>query len=322
MLTIWCNSQFSGSALDLLKSGLESHRLLFSSKLSSSNLAAGVPDPTLAEADVAFGQPDPASAVQAPRLKWIQLTTAGYTRYDTDEFRTGLARKQAMLTNSSQVYDQPCAEHALAFMLAQARQLPQCLQAQEERSWESAAHRARSRLLAGQNVAILGFGAIARRLAHLLRPFNATVKAVRRKSASDEPGVEVIGLNELPAALRHADHVVNILPDNPDTRGFMTAERFAEMKRGAIFYNIGRGTTVDQEALLAALRSGQVGAAYLDVTNPEPLPHDHPLWSAPNCFITPHTAGGFDTEDDALVQHFLSNLSRFIAGEELKDRVI
>lgn len=322
MLTIWCNSQFSGSALNLLKTGLESHRLIFSSRLSSSNLAAGAPDPTLAEADVAFGQPDPASVIQAPRLKWIQLTTAGYTRYDTDEFRTAMAHKQAMLTNSSQVYDQPCAEHALAFMLAHARQLPQCLQAQEARSWESAAHRANSRLLANQNVVILGFGAIARRLAHLLTPFNATVKALRRKPTGDESGVELIGLDELPEALRNSDHVVNILPDNPATRGFMTAGRFAEMKRGAIFYNIGRGTTVDQEALLAALGSGQVGAAYLDVTTPEPLPQDHPLWSAPNCFITPHTAGGFDTEDEALVQHFLSNLSHFIAGEELKDRVI
>ena len=320
-LTIWCNAKFSGAALNLLKSGLESHRLLFSSQLTSSNLAAGAPDPTLAEADVAFGQPDPLGAAQSDRLKWIQLTTAGYTRYDTDEFRAALARKQAKLTNSSQVYDQPCAEHTLAFMLAQARQLPQCFEAQEARSWESAKHRANSRLLAGQKVLLLGFGAIARRLAHLLGPFDATVKALRRKSAAAESGVEIIGLDDLDEALRSADHVVNILPDNSATRRFMTAERFTEMKRGAIFYNIGRGTTVDQEALLSALRSGQIGAAYLDVTSPEPLPPEHPLWSTPNCFITPHTAGGFDEEDEALVRHFLGNLERFVSARELKDRV-
>src|SRR5687767_10008786 len=114
MLTIWCNAQFSGSALTMLQEGLESHQLVFSSQLSTSNLAAGTPDPALAEADIAFGQPDPDSALQSTRLKWIQLTTAGYTRYDTETFRTKAAQRYLALTNSSHVYADPCAEHALA----------------------------------------------------------------------------------------------------------------------------------------------------------------------------------------------------------------
>ncbi len=322
MLTIWCNAQFSNPALAILQKGVESHRQVFSSQLSSSNLAAGAPDPTLAEADIAFGQPDPSSALQSPKLRWIQLTTAGYTRYDTDTFREGATQRQIAVSNSSQVYAQPCAEHALAFMLAEARQLPQCLNAQAHRGWDSARHRANSRLLAGQEVLLLGFGAIGHRLAELLAPFGVRIRALRRKQIGETGGPEVISLEHLPEALQSADHVVNILPDNPATRGFLSAARFAETKPGVVVYNIGRGTTVDQTALLGALNSGQVRAAYLDVTDPEPLSADHPLWAAPNCYITPHTAGGFGAEEEALVQHFLANLQRFIGGQELLDRVI
>jgi phosphoglycerate dehydrogenase-like enzyme len=94
------------------------------------------------------------------------------------------------------------------------------------------------------------------------------------------------------------------------------------MKRGAILYNIGRGTTVDQEALLESLLCGHLGAAWLDVTDPEPLPDDHPLWTAPNCYITPHTAGGHQKESETLVRHFLQNFERFLGGFPLRDRIM
>ena len=119
-----------------------------------------------------------------------------------------------------------------------------------------------------------------------------------------------------------ADHVVNILPESDATRGYVSASRIAQMKPGARYYAIGRGATTEQDALLDALNSGHLGAAYLDVTTPEPLPPEHPLWNAPNCFITPHTAGGHRGEDVRLVQHFLNNLRAFERGEELTDRVI
>jgi phosphoglycerate dehydrogenase-like enzyme len=119
-----------------------------------------------------------------------------------------------------------------------------------------------------------------------------------------------------------AQHIVNILPDNEGSRGFFDARRLAWLPSGAIFYNIGRGVTVDQTALLGALRSGRLRAAWLDVTDPEPLPDDHPLWGEPNCFITPHTAGGQGAEYDVLVQHFTDNLKRFVTGQPLADRVM
>ncbi|MEO6725182.1 MAG: NAD(P)-dependent oxidoreductase, partial [Blastocatellia bacterium] len=127
--------------------------------------------------------------------------------------------------------------------------------------------------------------------------------------------------DELEKHLPLADHIINILPASAATRHFVNAELLAAMKPGALFYNIGRGSTVDQPALIAALESGKLAAAYLDVTEPEPLPPDHPLWTAPNCFITPHTAGGHIGERDRLVRHFLENLRRFTTGETLNDRV-
>ena len=102
----------------------------------------------------------------------------------------------------------------------------------------------------------------------------------------------------------------------------MNARRIACFKSGARFYNVGRGATVDQDALLEGLKSGRIGAAYLDVTSPEPLPPGHPLWTAPNCFITPHTAGGRNDEGVELVRHFLANLSTFGTGGPMTDRIL
>ena len=146
------------------------------------------------------------------------------------------------------------------------------------------------------------------------------VICVRRRPRGDEP-VEVVPESKLDELLPHADHVVNILPENAGTVGFFDARRLRSIRPGAAFYNIGRGTTVDQDALRAALEDGRLSAAYLDVTDPEPLPPDHPLWSAPDCFITPHTAGGRDDEFSQLVRHFLDNLRRLEAGHDLLDRV-
>lgn len=320
-LTIWCNPQLSEAARELLTERTKPHRLLFS-PVATYNLDAGPPDPALLEADVAFGQPDRQTTMQAQRLRWVHLTSAGYARYDTAEFRAALAARGAILTNSSQVYAEPCAEHLFAFMLAQARQLLWTYEMQlTEHSWKTEPLRARSRLLTGQNTLLLGYGAIAQRLVKLVQPFGMNVSAVRRRPTGTET-VRMIGKGDVEQALGEADHVVNTLPEGAATRHFMNAARFAAMKRGAIFYNVGRGSTVDQEALLAALLREQLGAAYLDVTVPEPLPPEHPLWTAPQCYITPHTAGGHSDEHQRFVTHFIANLSRFIAGAPLVDRVM
>jgi len=321
-LTIWCNTKFPDAAGQLLREGTRGHRLIFSSTLLDNVLAVGKADPTLAEADVALGQPDFEDCLRSPRLKWIEAISAGYTRFDREDFRVALRARGAAFTNASSVFSEPCAQHVLASMLALARNLfPSYRDQLTDHSWHYEERRRDVQLLTGQTVLMLGFGAIGRRLAELLAPFRMQIYAVRRQTRS-EPGVRIMAEEELTRVLPLADHVVNVLSDNETTRGYVNARRLGWFKPGAEFYNVGRGTTVDQRALLEALQSGRLRAACLDVTDPEPLPPEHPLWTAPNCYITSHTAGGRHDQGEALVRHFLANLAAFTSGGGLTDRII
>ncbi len=320
--TIWTNASFDHAMTERLELGVVPHRLVYASEMNKLNLAASPIDPLLAEADIAFGQPDAGQVVKLANLKWVHLSSAGYTAYDRDEVKAAMKARGAALTNSSNVYDEPCAQHTMAMMLAMARQLPVSMRTQlDDRGWPAAKRRDESFLLNGQTALIFGFGAIANRLSELLAPFKMNLIGVRRKATGNEP-IRIISESQSSEFLPLADHVINILPANDSTNRYFDARKFNMTKPGALFYNIGRGVTVDQEALLAALQSGRLGAAYLDVTDPEPLPADHPLWTAPNCFITPHTAGGHNREMECLIDHFLENLKRFSAGEKLKNRIV
>src|SRR5665213_699476 len=291
-LTIWCNTHFPDPAMAELRERLSGHRLLLSAGLQKSNLVTAGPDPSLAQADIALGQPELGQAMSLPGLRWVHLTSAGYTRYDRDDVRAAFAGRGAVMTNSSSVYAEPCAEHVFAMMLAMSRRLPQCVEDQRAaRPWRTAEHRAASHLLTAQTVLILGFGAIAARLVELLAPLRMEVVAVRRRPMGNE-GCRVLPVGMTDELLPLADHIVNILPASPATTNFLDRRRLGLMKPTALLYNIGRGATVDQEALVTALNQQKIAGAYLDVTDPEPLPPEHPLWSAPNCHITPHTAGG------------------------------
>lgn len=316
-LVIWTNAGLAPAARARLEAGVAAggHRLVWSAQSSASVLAAGGDDPALAGADVAFGQPDAEACRRERRLRWIALTSAGYTRYDNEETKEALRARGAVLTNASSVFAEPCAQHLLAMMLGLSRGLPQSVAEQRgERRWMYFERRAESRLLNGQTVLLLSYGAIAKRLVELLAPFGMKIYALRRRAYS-EAGVHVIAEEKLSAVLPLADHVVNILPENEATHRYVNSRRLDLVKRGAFFYNIGRGPTVDTGALIDALEGGRLGGAYLDVFEPEPLPASSPLWTTKNCWITPHTAGGRSDQDDALVAMFLANLEKFAAGE-------
>ena len=320
-LTIWCNNDFGSEdqrEVSLLTNGVGEHRLLMFGENDSSDEAINA----LSTADIVFGYPAPDDVLGSTSLRWIQLNSAGYTSYDHEEIKRQLVAESVILTNSSAVFDEPCAQHLLAMIMSLARKLPSALDAQRgDRTWKMDALRPASRLLNGQTLLMLGFGAIARRLVELLTPLHLNLIAVRRNVSGHEP-IEVADLSKVDELLTQADHVVNILPANDQTRHFLNATRLGSLKPGAIVYNIGRGATLDQSALEKELRSGQLAAAYLDVTDPEPLPTDHPLWTTPNCFITPHSGGGHSDEKERQVNHFLNNLRRFERGEDLLNRVV
>ena len=321
-LTIFCNTRVTPEAEEMLRAGTVGHRLIIPESASTSVLVKGVSEIGLAEADVAFGQPDPDDCIRSPRLKWVEVSSAGYTRYDTREFFGWMRSTTGVFTNVSSVFADPCAQHVLAMMLALGRQLlPSFRDQMTDQSWHYDERRYHSRLLTGQTVLMLGYGAIGRRLSELLQPFGMKLYAVRR-SPGNERGVTAVGQSSIDGLLAKADHIVNILPANDSTIRYCDAAFFAKCRHGARFYNVGRGSTVDQQAIVQALNTGVLDAAYLDVMETEPLPPEHELWRVSNCYLTPHTAGGRHDQDEALVRHFIRNLNAFESGERLVDRVI
>lgn len=321
-MTIWTNVHLAPDLMENLRSRAGRHELRLADDSKTSNLSIGSTDLGCRTADIALGQPAVDDLLSSTSLRWAHLTSAGYTRYDRDDLRHALSSRGAMLTNSSAVYDDPCAQHVLAFMLAHNRKHLGAVQDHHgKRVWTYRALRPAVRTLGGEQVLIVGFGAIGRRLVELLAPFGAIVSAVRRTVSGDEP-VPTFGMSALHDLLSSADHVVNLLPSSPANAKLFNETLFERFKPAAAFYNVGRGDTVDQTALIAALETGTVGAAYLDVTSPEPLPAADALWFAPNCLITPHIAGGMQNEAQQLIDHFIDNLNRFDRGDKLTNRVI
>jgi phosphoglycerate dehydrogenase-like enzyme len=321
-LKVFTDVQADQESIDWLRSAIHPHELLQPTVKAASVLSLAPDDPLVAEADIILGQPSLSSIALAEKVRWIHISSAGFTRYDTPEFRAEMQGRGVPVTNSSHVYDQACAEHVFSFMLAQARVLPAALASHcANGTPEWTALREGSRLLQGQSVLIFGYGAIAACLVKMLNAFDMHIVAVRREPRGDE-GVEIVTPDQAASALAQADHVVNILPDNPASRGYFDAARFSQMKPGASFYNIGRGTTAVQEDLAESLKVGHLASAWLDVTDPEPLPEDHPLRHLPNCHITPHTAGGQSGETRVLLAHFVKNFHRFLEGSPLVNRII
>ncbi len=255
----------------------------------------------------------------APTLRWVQQRGAGIDRIATPK----LIASAVVVTNGSGNHATNIAEHVLALMLAFARQLPGLVRAQDARAWQPPASD-RVFELSGQTLAVIGVGALGAALAIRAAALGMKVMGVRRSGFAGDPvpGVAAMhGPESLDAVLGEADHIAVTLPLTAETRGLFDARRFAAVKRGAHLYNVGRGAIVESEALLAALRSGRVGGAGLDVTDPEPLPADSPLWGEPNVIVTAHSAGETPRSLGRWRALLLDNVGRFRAGESLRNVV-
>jgi phosphoglycerate dehydrogenase-like enzyme len=254
----------------------------------------------------------------APALRWIQTQGAGVEWLLTAEVR---ARGDLIITNASGVHADPIAEHVFGLMLALTRRLPEVLALQREQRWDAAPFLKDVPTLAGATLGILGVGAIGLHVAQLAAAFGMRVLGMRR-SGEPAPNVErMYEPSELHALLRESHYVVNALPATDATRGLIGAAELAAMRSDAILVNIGRGTTVQTDALVSALRERRIRGAGLDVTDPEPLPPEHPLWKLPNVIITPHFSGGRPDYHERAVAIFTDNLRRYAAGEALRNVV-
>jgi phosphoglycerate dehydrogenase-like enzyme len=259
----------------------------------------------LSACEIAFGNPEPAALAAAETLRWLQLESVGFGEYLGLDWPT--LGQRLTVTNLAGMFADPAAETGLAGILALYRAINRLAVEQTRQNWIGDTVRAGMHLLTGKQVVLFGRGAINGRLAELLAPFRCTITSFGRDWT---PGA-------LDAALTQADVVVATVPDMPGTRGLFGAARFAAMKRGAIFCNLGRGSLVDESALVTALTWGGLGGAVIDVSRDEPLPKHHPFWTMPNTILTQHSGGGTADEIDRKISWFLDNLNRYRDGRPL-----
>lgn len=259
---------------------------------------------------LSYGRTSELEAVLAehPGLRWVQLPYAG-----VDAFASVLRsadRPDLRWTSAKGAYAEPVAEHALALTLGLLRALPERARAQ---SWGGK----RAATLHRRRVVIVGAGGIARELIRLLSVFDAHITVVRRTAEPLASADRTVGIDDLPDVAAEADVLVLAAAATSATARIVDSALLERLPDHAVLVNVARGSLVDTDALVAALAQGGIAGAALDVTEPEPLPDGHPLWSEPRCLITPHSADTPEMTSPLLAERVRANVAAFGAGEEL-----
>ncbi len=258
----------------------------------------------------------------AGKLKFIQSISSGMDQYSKEQ----LAAKGVRLASAAGVNARAVAEHALALILAVARRLREARDNQHKKMWRGMLGDLSQREdeLGGKTLLIVGMGRIGSHLAKLAKAFDMKVLGIRRDPAQGANGADSIhGMAELVKLVPQADVVALTCALTPETTGLMSAAAFAAMKSSAVFVNVARGKVADEAALIKTLQANRIWAAAIDVTADEPLPAGSPLWSMPNVFITPHTAGETRAYEDNVLDILLENLDRLWRGEKvLRNQVL
>ncbi len=276
-----------------------------------------VTEADVAETEIVIGNVSPQLLTKAPKLKWVQLNSAGVEGY-TPENLPGV-----QITCATGAYGLALSEHMLGMLLTLMKKLDRYRLAQENRVWQGLGT---VRAVRGSTALVVGCGDAGGSFARLLDAMGAEVAGIRRHGGQPCPHYLRGGLytqDKLDELLPEMDIVACALPGTPDTYHLFNQDRFNRMKQNAYFLNMGRGSSVDHLALTEALNNGKLAGAALDVTEPEPLPADHPLWQAKNVFITPHISGKYNLPEtlDFITEIAAKNLHRYIAGEPLQNQV-
>lgn len=271
----------------------------------------------LENADVIIGESGPAKLARAKHLKWFHLVWAGVDRFQASDFPAG-----AKFTNGSGAYGVMIAEHMMACMLSMVRQLPHYAANQKQHLWDP---NWTEDTLEGKTVLILGAGDIGTELARRLMGFDCRLVGVRRTGADSPYFDEIHTMDDLDELLPRADIVACALPGTDTTKRLLNKQRLLSMKPNALLLNCGRGSLIVTKDLEEVLAAGHLGGVALDVTDPEPLPADSPLWDCGRVMLTPHISGasfGHVAEtEDKIYRLAAENLRRFLAGEELLNEV-
>lgn len=274
-------------------------------------------DDQIREADIILGNLPVGRLSQAENLKWLQLNSSGADAYAAE----GALAPEVILTNATGAYGLAISEHLLATTFFLKKKLGKYYRNQKEREWKD---EGQVTAIAGSRTLVLGLGSIGGDYARKMALLGSRVIGIRRTKAACPDYLEEIGtFEDIDRFLPEADIVAMALPNTPQTYHIMNEERLSGMKRGSILLNVGRGTAIDQDALVKVLRNGPLAGASIDVTDPEPLPADHPLWHCENLLLTPHIAGDYHLQEtlDQIVELFIDNLGRYARGKELRNPV-
>lgn len=278
----------------------------------------------LDNAEVLFGAPGDsaeglADAVRrGGRLRWIQATSAGAGEQVKAAGLSEADLERVAVTTASGVHATPLAEFCLLGLMAFTKDLPKLLDDKSERRWDHYPVQE----LKGQTVLVVGLGKIGLEVARLARCFGMHTLGLKRQPEGDLPEVdELYPSQRLKEIIPRADAVVVTLPLTEETSNLIDRDAIGLMKPGCVFVNVGRGGVVDEDALVEALKEKRIAGAALDVFREEPLPPESPLWRLPNVLVSPHTAALSVSENQRIVELFKENLMRYLAGEDLRNRV-
>jgi phosphoglycerate dehydrogenase-like enzyme len=250
---------------------------------------------------------------QAPHLTWIQASTAGIDGMATPLLRQ---RSQVVVTVARGIHTVQMAEHTLTLVLALTRSLPQFLRQKARREWK----RYPLPDLRGRTALVVGYGTLGRAVGRTLQAVGVRVVGVRRREGGRDGPVPIHPVERLDDLLPQAHYVILVLPRTPATWRLFDQRRLARMRPGSFLINVGRGGTVDEEALAQALREGPLAGAALDVFEEEPLPPHSPLWDMDNLIVTPHVAAASPRYFQDVLELFAQNLARYLAGQPLLGR--
>ncbi len=302
-MKIFCVIKVSADQKLYIQQELGDHEIFFKQDMDTE-----VAEREMGDCEVVFGNPSLDLLEKSNNVRWVQLESVGLDPYQ-ELIKSGKIR----FSNLRGFFDQPVAETAIGGMLSLYRKLFLLQKAQEEVTWIKDQVRAEGDTIMNKNILILGAGSIGHAIGDLLIAFKSKVKFYDVfQDLSDFQD-----LSALDETLPEFDIVVGCLPETADTINFLNGPRLTLLKPSAIVVNVGRGSLIDEEALIDQLSSGNLGGAFLDVTRQEPLPRESPLWNVPNLLLSQHTGGGTIHEVQNKVKFCIDNFRRYLAGKHI-----
>jgi len=267
-------------------------------------------------AEILFGDIDRIQYLKMPKLRWIQISTVGAERFLFPE----LLNSPVALCCAKGMHKFQMTELLFGTMLAVSRKLFSYYDLQKKKEWTTSLVK-ESDVVNGRTLGIIGVGSIGTQMAKVAKSFGMYVIGTKRTPTSIEWVDEMLPPSRLDVLLSRSDHIVLVVPLTPDTTNMIGEREFSLMKSTAVFYNLGRGASIDEKALIRSLRTKKIRAAVLDVFDAEPLPKESPLWTLPNVFVTPHVGGPIPHYKGLLTAIFIENLKRFLEGKDFATAV-